>query len=56
MILGNINIDMSEDLDQIMIGNTAKTLHIYQEIMEEHGLIILNIDKTRNIPNETHKH
>ena len=45
--MGDINIDMSEDVDQALISRTTQTLPIYQEIMEENGLVILNKDKTR---------
>ena len=47
IILGHINIDMSEDNDQALISRTTKTLPIYQEIMEDNGLVILNKEKTR---------
>ena len=47
IIMGDINIDMSEDVDQALISRTAKTLPIYQEIMEDNGLVILNKEKTK---------
>ena len=52
ILMGDINIDMSEDVDQALISRTTQTLPIYQEIMEENGLIILNKDKTRYAKNE----
>ena len=51
-IPGEINIDMSEDVGQNLISRTKKSLPIYQQIMEEHGLIILNKEKTRYVKNE----
>ena len=50
--MGDINIDMSEDVDQALINRTTQTLPIYQEIMEENGLVILNKEKTRYAKNE----
>ena len=52
ILMGDINIDMSEDVDQELISRTTQTLPIYQEIMEENGLVILNKDKTRYAKNE----
>ena len=47
ILMGDINIDMSEDVDQALISRTTQTLPIYQELMDENGLVILNKDKTR---------
>ena len=49
--MGDINIDTSEDVDQTLISRTAKTLPIYQDIMEDNGLVILNKEKTRYAKN-----
>ena len=40
IIMGDININMSDGVDQALIGRTAKTLPIYQEIMKDNGLVI----------------
>ena len=42
-----IYIDMSEDVDQALISRTTKTLPIYQEIMEDNELVILNKEKNK---------
>ena len=47
ILMGDINIDMSEDFDQALISRTTQLLPIYQEILEENGRVILNKDKTR---------
>ena len=52
IIMGDINIDMSEDVVQALISRTAKTLPINQEIMEDNGLVIPNKEKTRYAKNE----
>ena len=54
IIMGNINIDMSDDVDQALIGRTTKALPIYQEVMEDDGLIILNKEKTRYAKTRSH--
>ena len=46
IIMADININMSEDVDQAPIGRTTKTLPIYHEIMEDNGLVVLNKEKT----------
>ena len=50
IIIGNININMSDDVDRAL-GRTTKTLPIYQEIMEDNGQVILNKEKTRYAKN-----
>ena len=51
IIMRDINFDMSEDVDQALISRTAKTLPIYQEILEDNDLAILNKEKTRYAKN-----
>ena len=51
ILMGDINIGMSEDVDQALINRTTLTLPIYQEIMEENGLVILNKENTRYAKN-----
>ena len=50
--MGDINIDMSEDVDHALISSTAKSLRIYQEILEDNDLAILNKEKTRYAKNK----
>ena len=42
IITGDINIDMLEDRDQITDSRTCRTMQIYREILEEHGMHVMN--------------
>ena len=47
----HIIINMSDDVDRALKDRTTKTLPIYQELMEDNGLVILNKEKTRYAKN-----
>ena len=52
LIIGDTNIDMSEDKDQKTLSQKSKTLPIYQEIMEDNSIIVMNKEKTRYEENQ----
>ena len=42
MMLGDINIDMLEQCDQVDCSNISRTMPIYKEIFDDNGLSLLN--------------
>ena len=42
IITGDTNIDMLEKHDQIATSRISRTMPIYREILEEHGMYVMN--------------
>ena len=46
IITGDTNIDMLEERDQIATSRICRTMPIYRDILEEHGMHVMNKNPT----------